>query len=100
VRDGAAHPHHNQTARDSSEQDFGSRFLPFLVHSRCLVNPSASVLERRALDLLRPLVTDSCQRCRIPQGKAFTPEGEYRVAHRIARGKDGLRTRRCAGGAG
>jgi hypothetical protein len=63
----------------------GFSVVSFFAQTGRRANSSASVLERRALDLLRSLVSDSCQRCRISQGKSFTPEGEHRVAHRIAR---------------
>jgi len=53
--------------------------------SRCGSNRSTSVLEGGALDLLRPLVADACQRCRIPKGEPFTPQGEHCVPHRVAR---------------
>jgi len=53
--------------------------------SSCRVNRSTSVLEGGAFDLLRSLVADACQGCRIPKGEPFTPQGQHRVAHRIAR---------------
>src|SRR5664280_1502334 len=87
----SAHPESAFCARHSSTggwpqfANVAGRGTSFVVHSRCRANPSASVLEHRALDLLRPLVTDSCQRCRIPQGKSFAPKGEHRLGHRLAR---------------